>query len=146
MSLAVILDSHLAKVGQVKERLTFTEPPPGMATLTEFDVTALETLGLMFALRATADPNVRLFAVTPRPYFPDYEPTIPDSVRTDLGLAPGEEPVLLAVVSPVADGQTTANLLAPIVVNPHTGSALQVVLESDEWPLRAPLGHAQSAA
>lgn len=146
MSLAVVLDSHLAQVGQVQEHLTFTEPPPGMATLTEFDVTALETLGLMFALRATADPNVRLFAVAPRPYFPEYEPVIPDSVRANLGLGSSEEPVLLAVVSPVTDGQTTANLLAPIVVNPHTGAAMQVVLESDEWPLRAPLGHAQSAA
>lgn len=146
MSLTVILDSHLAKVGQVPEQLTFAEPPPGMATLTEFNITALETLGLMFALRATSDPAVRLFAVTPRPYFPEYEPVIADSVREALGLAAGEEPVLLAVVSPVTDGQTTANLLAPIVVNSRTGAALQVVLESDEWPLRAPLGHERSAA
>lgn len=146
MSLSVILDSRLARVGQVPEKLTFVEPPPGMATLTEFNITALETLGLMFALRADADPNVRLFAVAPRPYFPEYSPTIADSVLAGLGLAAGDEPVLLAVVSPVTDGQTTANLLAPIVVNPRTGAAMQVVLESDEWPLRAPLGHERSAA
>ena len=53
--------------------------------------------------------------------------------------AEGTDPLLLVVVNPGAgDGPTTANLLAPLMVNPATGAASQVVL--DGWPLRAPLG------
>ena len=53
---------------------------------------------------------------------------------------------MLAVVHPGAEEPTTANLLAPILVNPVTGAAAQVVLDGDEWPLRAPLGTGSEAA
>jgi len=53
---------------------------------------------------------------------------------------------MLAVVHPGGDEPTTANLLAPILVNPVTGAAAKVVLDGDEWPLRAPLGTGSGAA
>lgn len=137
----------------VPERLEFAVPPPGMLDLRRFTLTSLDDVGLLFALRADDDPGVRLFVVPPSPYFPAYTPRLdPETLRTlglaDDGAAPaGVEPVLLVVVHPGADGQPpTANLLAPVVVNPATGEALQVVLDSDEWPLRAPLGAEGSTA
>ena len=48
--------------------------------------------------------------------------------------------MLLVVVQPGEEGEPpTANLLAPLAVNPRTGAAIQVVLDGDKWPLRAPL-------
>lgn len=32
------------------------------------------------------------------------------------------------------------NLLAPVIVNQTTGAAAQVILEDQDYPLRAPLG------
>lgn len=144
----------------VPERLEFAASPPGMLDLRRFTLAPLDDVGFLFALRSDDDPGVRLFVVPPRPYFPDYAPRLDGETLRTLGLPesaatrPGTEaadgdtePVLLVVVHPGQDGQPpTANLLAPVVVNPATGAALQVVLDSDEWPLRAPLGAQDSSA
>lgn len=140
----------------VPERLEFAASPPGMLDLRRFTLAPLDEVGFLFALRSDDDPGVRLFVVPPRPYFPDYAPRLDAETLRTLGLpestsaeaGDGEsEPVLLVVVHPGQDGQPpTANLLAPVVVNPATGTALQVVLDSEEWPLRAPLGAQDSSA
>lgn len=118
--------------------IDFVEAPLGLMGLRHFRLHALDELGLLFALRSAEAEGVRLFVVDPTPYFPSYTPAVDDASLAALGLE-GARPVLLVVVHPGDDEHTpTANLLAPIVVNPTTGAALQVVLDSDEWPLRAP--------
>lgn len=140
MSVAVALDGARSQLRELPDELTFVEPPPGMATLTRFDLTALDETGFLFALRSLELAGVRLFVIPPQAYFEGYAPEVSATVRTALGLDATTQPVMLAVVHPGGDEPTTANLLAPIVVNPVTGAAAQVVLDGDEWPLRAPLG------
>ncbi len=123
----------------------FVEPPPGLRGVSRFTLDALDDTGFLFALRAVEDPQVRLFLVPPQAYFPDYAPPV-EPVHPLIGLADGEAPVLLVVVHPGQDGAApTANLLAPVVLNPTTGQAVQLVLDGD-WPLRAPLTPNTSAA
>ncbi|WP_062137895.1 flagellar assembly protein FliW [Demequina aestuarii] len=145
MSVSIMIDPQQTSTCALPQQLTFVEPPPGMSALTRFDVAALDALGLMFTLRATDHVETRLFAVSPRPYFPSYAPRISEDVRGGIGMHPGDEPVLLVIVNPTADGLITANLLAPVAINPATGAAAQAVLDDEEWPLRAPLS-AEAAA
>lgn len=140
MSVAVALDGARSELRELPDELSFVESPPGMAGLTRFDLSALDESGFLFALRSLEQPGVRLFVIPPQAYFADYAPEVSATVRTALDLGPDTQPVMLAVVHPAHDEPTTANLLAPIVVNPLTGAAAQVVLDGDEWPLRAPLG------
>lgn len=129
----------------VPEDLVFTVAPLGMAGLRRFHLTALDDTGYLFALRSVDDPAVRLFVVPPGAYFPHYDPALDATVLESLGLRRADA-VLLVVVRPGTDGEApTANLLAPVVVDPTTGTAAQVVLDSDEWPLRARLGGASAA-
>ncbi len=117
--------------------IDFVEPPLGLMGLRHFRLHPLDEHGYLFAMRSAEASEVRLFVVSPHPYFPDYLPELEPEQVAGLELD-GVAPVLLTVVHPGDDDQSpTANLLAPIVVNPATGAALQVVLESDEWPLRA---------
>jgi flagellar assembly factor FliW len=146
MSVAVALDGARSQLRELPDELSFVEPPPGMATLTRFDLTALDETGFLFALRSLEMPGVRLFVIPPQAYFQGYAPAVSTSVRTALGMDATTQPVMLAVVHPGGEEPTTANLLAPIVVNPVTGAAAQVVLDGDEWPLRAPLGAETEAA
>lgn len=128
------------------EQLHLRAPMPGLAGYDEFTVTALDDTGVLFALRsepAGARP-VRLFVVDPDAFFPDYHPAIDATAVAALGSdAAGAHRLLrLVVVRPSADGEPpTANLLAPLLVDPDSGAAVQTVLAED-WPLRAPLGHA----
>lgn len=130
----------------VADRLDFAGSLPGLRDLRHFELAALDESGHLFALRSTERPEVRLFVVPPQPYFPDYAPRIDPSTRASLGID-DDDAVLLVVVHPGNGGEPpTANLLAPMAVNPTTGRAVQVVLDGDDWPLRAPLTAAGSAA
>jgi flagellar assembly factor FliW len=130
----------------VADELHFTSPPPGMMDLRHFTLTALDDAGFLFAMRSSEQDAIRLFVVPPRPYFPDYAPTIDGAALAALG-TDADEVVLLVVVHPGQDdAPPTANLLAPVAVNPRTGAALQVVLDDVAWPLRAPLRTDDAAA
>ncbi|WP_182112582.1 MULTISPECIES: flagellar assembly protein FliW [unclassified Actinotalea] len=121
----------------VADVLDFATPPPGLRDLRTFSLAAVDDTGYLFTLRSTQEPDVRLFLVPPRAYFPDYAPELDGSTRETLGT---DDAVLLVVVHPgQGDAPPTANLLAPVAVNASTGTALQVVLDDDRWPLRAPL-------
>lgn len=117
--------------------IDFTAPPPGLDGLTRFTLDELDDSGLLFALRSL-ESDVRLFVVPPEAYFEDYTPDVGDEARAALG---DDDPLLLVVVRPSEDGEPpTANLLAPVAINPRTGAATQVVLDDSPWPLRAPIG------
>ncbi|WNB85256.1 flagellar assembly protein FliW [Cellulomonas sp. ATA003] len=114
-------------------------PLPGLPGHLEYSLDGLDDGGMLYALRSLADPAVRLFVVRPEAFFEGYAPDVDTDTRTALGLDDDAAPLLLVVVHPGAEGTpTTANLLAPVMVNPATGAAAQVVL--DGWPLKAPLG------
>ena len=146
MSVAVAIDGVRGQLRELPDELSFVEPPPGMAGLTRFYLASLDESGFLFALRSLESEGVRLFVIPPQAYFADYAPEVSATVRESLGMAADTQPVMLAVVHPGHGDATTANLLAPIVVDPTTGAAAQVVLDGDEWPLRAPLGTGSEAA
>ena len=120
---------------ELPARLRLVEPLPGLPG-TEYALDPLDELGFLFALRG--EGGVRLFVVSPALVFPDYAPRIGRAVLEAVG--DGVDAVLLVVVHPGSDDRPvpTADLLAPILVDPATGHALQTVLD-DDLPLRAPL-------
>jgi flagellar assembly factor FliW len=113
-------------------------PLPGLPEHLEYTLDGLDDEGILYALRSLADPAVRLFVVRPEAFFDGYTPGVDAETRHALSLGDDDEPLLFVVVHPGDEGTpTTANLLAPVMVNRATGAAAQVVL--DGWPLRAPL-------
>lgn len=119
--------------------LTFLDPVPGLEPLTRFALSPVEDCPDLFTLRSVDAPKTRLFLVDPTAFFPDYRPEVDESVLERVA-ADGADPVVLVVLRPASgEAPHTANLLAPILVNPETGAALQAVLDDDTWPLRAPL-------
>jgi flagellar assembly factor FliW len=125
----------------VPATLHMREPLPGLPGHTDFTVTPLDEIGVLHAIRSeSADGHqVRLFVVVPQPFFPDYDPRVSAEAVASVG-APADGVLLLVVVRPAEGGQPpTANLLAPLVVDPRTGATVQTVIDED-WPLRAPLG------
>ena len=120
--------------------LTFISPPPGLEPATRFSLQTLDGAVGVFALRSVDDPGLRLFVLDAPSYVSDYRPALGAEHRDALHLD-DLEPVIL-VVSSLTDSGPTVNLAAPIVVNPQTGDALQVILDGQDWPLR----HALTAA
>ncbi len=117
--------------------LGFTAPPPGFAPLTEFDLAEVGGAPGLYTLRDTAGENLRLFLIDPTFYVPDYLPQLTEADLAALQASTSAE-LDVYVVANLQSGAPVVNLLAPIVVNPTTRTATQLILE-DDWPLQAEL-------
>jgi len=119
--------------------LTFTAPPPGLAPHVDFSLAPIDGADGLFALRAVADEALRLYLVDPSTVLSEYAPTLSDAQVDDLALGSPDDALVLVVAHPSAEG-VSVNLLAPVVVNRTTGAAAQVILEDQDYPVRALLG------
>jgi flagellar assembly factor FliW len=96
--------------------------------------------GGAFELRSLDDAALGFVVVEPGPFFPDYAPVIDDVTADRLDLRDASEALLLLIVTlGRLPEEATANLLAPVVANQRTRQAVQVVLNGQPYPLRAPL-------
>lgn len=140
--------------------LEFVHPIPGFSELRRFllvrldeedngtsgaPVGPLEDAGerssMIYELRSIERSDVRFMVAAPDAFFTGYEIELNDEDCGDLGLAsPGDALVLVMLTVGLDAASTTANLLAPVVVNAKTRAAAQVILSGSDWPVRAPLG------
>ena len=123
------------------QALTMAEPLPGFPGHRAYVLVPADPSGRVFWLQAVAPDGPRFLAVPAAPYFPDYVPAVPPAACADLGLGDLTEAELYCLVT-VPDGDisaATANLRAPVVVNPVTLQARQIVLADGRHPIRSPL-------
>lgn len=124
--------------------LEFADGIPGFPAATRFVLVRLDDAGLVLDLQSVDDPSARFVVVPSVAFFPEYAPEIDDVTARRLGLAgadtaDGDALVLLVVTVGASLAESTANLMAPIVVNTAAQTAAQVVLDDPSLPLRAPL-------
>lgn len=117
--------------------VSFVAPPFGLEPLVDFSLERIEGAAGLYALRATSS-EVRLFVLDAAVHLPDYSPVVSDEQTLALDLHEPSEALLLVVATPASTGMTV-NLLAPIVINTRTGEGAQLILEGQDWPLRAEL-------
>ena len=121
--------------------LTFAEPLPGFPGHRDYVLVPADAGGLVFWLQSVAPAGPRFLAVPPAGFFPDYAPALPGPACVELGLADPDLAQLLCLVS-IPEGNVaaaTANLRAPVVINPATSQARQIVLLDGRHPIRRPL-------
>lgn len=120
--------------------IEMVRPLPGFADHDRFALVQLDDAGILCDLRSLDDPAVRFLVVPPWSFFPDYAPEIDDETVEALRVtSPDEVLVLLVLNAGESLSTTTANLLAPVVVNTTTRRACQVILEAQDLPLQAVL-------
>ncbi len=120
--------------------IELVHPMPGFPEQTRFALVQLDEDGLLCQLRSLEDPALRFLVVPPSPFFPDYAPEVSDEVVADLQIAEADDVIVLLVLN-AGDSleATTANLMAPVLVNTVTLRASQVILDDPSLPLAAPL-------
>lgn len=123
--------------------IELVEPLPGFPGLTRFALVQLDDDGLLCALRSLEDPELRFLVVPPAAFFPDYAPEVGDDAVRALGIDAVEDVLLLVVVNAGTSLVTsTANLIAPVLVNTVTRRAQQVILDDPALSVAAPLAAA----
>lgn len=123
---------------QIAVAVEFTTAMPGLSPYTAFDLVAIAGAEGLYALRAM-DADVRLFLLEAGAVDLDYAPRIPTGIRTEIGASETDVLRTFVVANPSDDG-VHLNLRAPIVVHPVTGRAAQVILDDQDYPIRALLG------
>lgn len=121
--------------------LTLVEPMPGFPGHQDYVLVTAENSGRLFWLQSVAPDGPRFLAVPAGSYFPDYAPVLPGAACLELGLDdPAEAQIYCLVTVPDGDvASATANLRAPVVVNPVTHRARQLVLADGSHPIRRPM-------
>jgi flagellar assembly factor FliW len=115
-------------------------PMPGFPDLSQFALVQLDEDGLLCAFTSVEQPGLRFLVAPPTPFFPDYVPEVDEDAVRDLGIEqPDDILVLLVIKAGGSLADSTANLAAPLLVNPVTRRAQQVVLDDPALPLAAPL-------
>jgi flagellar assembly factor FliW len=119
--------------------VTFPEGLPGFEEHRQFMIVAspdMEPFTVMQGVRAEAPSFV---AVDPRMVDRAY-PTTLDQVDLARLAAHEKEPLLwLAIVAAHDDGRATANLRAPVVINPGTMRGIQIIAVESPYRIDHPL-------
>jgi len=93
---------------------------------------------VLYELRSLERTELRFLVAVPGAFFPEYEVDLDAQACDELGLTDAGDALVLVVLTVGADpSTTTANLLAPVVINARTRSAAQVILSGSDWPVRA---------
>jgi flagellar assembly factor FliW len=122
----------------MSQTLTLAEPLPGLAPAVDYRLSEIDRAPGLFALESADPAGIRLHVISAAAYLPGYAPELPAETLATIG-APADPELL--VVTTLVDGAPWVNLLAPIVVDPTTGRAAQVILEAD-YPVRVALAAA----
>jgi flagellar assembly factor FliW len=120
--------------------LTFPEGLPGFEDHHAFALIEDQTLEPFHWLQSLADPNVGFLVIEPAALVPDYAFDLPDPDVRLLELDGTNPPRVLCILTVPGDVQAmTANLQAPLVINPRRQLGKQVILTDEGYPLRHPV-------
>lgn len=120
--------------------IDLVHPMAGFPDRSRFALVQLGEDGLLCQLRSLDDPDLRFLVMPPAPFFPDYAPEVGDDIVDDLQIDSADDVIVLLVLNAGASlDSTTANLMAPVLVNTVTRRASQVILDDPNLPIAAPL-------
>lgn len=117
--------------------LTFREGLIGFPDYTEYVVLDLDPDGGLKYLQSVSEPNLGFVTLDPHWAFEEYDPDFCPSDLQGLDIeSPGDLLLLLVVTVPKDVRKMTANLQAPLVINPNKKVGRQVIVTSPEYTTR----------
>ena len=120
-----------------REVVRFPHGLPGFEACRGFVLMASEALGPLQCLKSTEGPAASFLVVDPRRVLADYRCRLNEADRLRLGAPAAEDRLLwLALITIELDGTITANLRAPIVINPERMVGHQVIPHDCLYPIR----------
>ena len=120
--------------------IRFIMPLPGFPEAREFTLEPVEEQAGMLSLLRSVDSELEFVVALPEAFFSEYAPELDDTTAERLGLHTADDALVLVILT-IAERieHTTANLMAPVVVNRHTGEAVQALLITSGYDIRTPL-------
>ena len=108
---------------------------PGFESHRRFVLIASAELSPLGCLKALDASDVSFLVLDPRLLFINYDLTLSEFERARIGADAGEPLLWLAIVT-ITEKEATANLRAPVVINPSKMIGCQLIRENDQYPVR----------
>lgn len=122
--------------------ITFSKGIVGFPDLKEFALLHDSEKGMdsIHWLQSLQEPGFAMPVIDPLRVCPDYNPEVDDEILKNLGeLDPDEMLVLVTMTVPKDVKKMSVNLKGPIVINAVQKTAIQVIVEGDEYPVKFPI-------
>ena len=134
----IIYSTRLGEIEiQESDIIRFPHALPGFPEETSFIMFAYEADSPFFLLQSTITPELTFALVDPFEFFKDYEIKLDDETIAELELSEENYPKIYAIVTVPEDiKDMTANLIAPVVINWKTKTAMQAILEKSGYNIR----------
>lgn len=117
--------------------LAFDEGLPGFEGLRQFVLIQDDEGSPFMWLQAADEPRLAFVVAVPSDFFPGYRLELAEEDRRYLELRKAEDAaVFTIVVVPDDPREMTTNLKAPVVVNPETKRARQVIVNTKGYGLK----------
>lgn len=94
----------------------------------------------MLCLQSLTTLDLAFVLLDPFTFCPEYHPTLEAAELQQMGVSDAEELffyVLCVLRNPI--GESTVNLRCPVVINPHTLMARQIIMGTETYGMRHPL-------
>jgi len=107
---------------------------PGFEAHRRFVLIASADLSPLGCLKSVDSSDLSFLVIDPRLLSFGYDLTLNDFERARLEASPDDALLWLAIVT-ITEKQATANLRAPVVINPAKMLGCQVIRENDQYPV-----------
>lgn len=131
-----------------KDIVHFAKGIPAFEECRQYVIIRLEEKSPFYYLQSIEKPELCLVIAQPFVFFPDYEIEIADDELQSLELKGEAADLAIYVILTIPEDfrLTTANLLAPIVVNPENRQAMQYVTVNVRYSTRHLIFRAENTA
>jgi flagellar assembly factor FliW len=108
---------------------------PGFESHRRFVLIASADLSPLGCLKAVDSSDVSFLVIDPRLLFFNYDLRLSEFERARLGAGP-EDPLLWLAIVTITQKEASANLRAPVVINPAKMVGCQLIRENDQYPVQ----------
>lgn len=120
--------------------ISFPKGVPAFEDHQQFVFLPFDDDGVFFYMQSLKDTNLCLIVCDPFRFFPDYQIDLGDQECELLEVnAPGDIALLTILTIPEDFRQTTANLLAPLVINTRSNLGLQFIPANSDYSTKQPI-------
>ncbi len=121
--------------------ITFPEGIPGFQGIKEYALIPPDNDSPFYWLQAFKDPALAFVVTDPLFFKADYQPDYPEEEIKLLNVDDANSLIILVLVTipQGAPNRSTANLMAPICINPANRIAKQVILPQNKYSHQTPL-------
>ncbi len=138
---AQVVDTQFgAFVAEPGDIVNMVEGVPGFEACRRFFLVTSPAIEPLTCLQGIDGPRPAFLAVDPALVMPGYERRLDDLQKRRLHASDGSPLLWLAIVRVLEDGSATANLRAPLVINPRRMLGLQLLAGGDEYSTAHPVG------